>query len=128
MYSQNGIIKNQGQCNLMANPKDERINIRATPEQKETLSQAANLKHATLSSFVMQTAYEAAQAILLTQTKFALSATEWDAFCAALDSPPKQRTNLARLLNSASILEAQSESITNSKRRSTKTVRKDNAP
>jgi uncharacterized protein (DUF1778 family) len=89
----------------MINQKEERLNIRVSPKQKEVISLAAQLTHTTVSAFVVNTAYLAAEEVLTNQSEFILSKSAWDQFCAALDAPPKELPKLKKLLTEPSIFE-----------------------
>lgn len=69
--------------------KETRLSIRATEPEKKILLQAAQLQHTNISQFVLQTALDAAQAVLADQTEFRLSPKQWEAFCERLDTPAK---------------------------------------
>jgi len=68
------------------------------PLQKEVIARAANLKQTTLTNFMVEQAFQAAQQILADQVHFYLSDEKWDEFCAALDAPPKDLPRLRKLL------------------------------
>jgi uncharacterized protein (DUF1778 family) len=89
------------------NPKrrETNLNIRVTPQQKQVISQAAQLKQTTISNFVLQQAFEAAQDIVLEQRHFTLSNHEWKAFCKALDAAPRNYPKLRKLLIEPSVFD-----------------------
>jgi len=68
------------------------------PLQKEVIARAAHLKQTTLTNFMVEQAFQAAQQILADQVHFYLSDEKWDEFCAALDAPPKDLPRLRKLL------------------------------
>jgi len=68
------------------------------PLQKEVIARAANLKQTTITNFMVEQAFNAAQQVLADQVHFYLSSAKWDEFCAALDAPPKDLPRLRRLL------------------------------
>jgi uncharacterized protein (DUF1778 family) len=88
-----------------ASLKESKVQLRLRPAQKELIAQAAQLKQTTLTSFMVEHAYSAAQQVLADQVHFALSPERWDAFCAALDAPPKEIRALRRLLTEKSIFD-----------------------
>jgi len=47
------------------------------------------VRRTSLSNFMLEHAYEAAQQVLAEQVDIVLSPAEWDAFCKALDAPPR---------------------------------------
>lgn len=90
----------------MVEAKEERLNIRVTPDEKEIINQAANISNLTVSAFVLQHVYPAAQDVLVSQTQFKLSDKKWESFCAALDSAPRDLPRLRSLLTQPSPLES----------------------
>ena len=78
--------------------KTERLNLRIHRQQKEVLTQAAQMQQMTVSEFILQTACEAAHEVLAEQAHFALSDEQWETFCQALDRPPKPLPALKQLL------------------------------
>ena len=87
------------------NQKEERLNIRASVRQKEIISRAASIEEKSLSEFVLDTAYQAAQEVLAEQTHFNLPQDQWETFCAALDAPPKSIPALRALLTEPSVFD-----------------------
>lgn len=75
------------------------------PLQKEVIARAAEITQTTMTSFMVQQAFMAAQQILADQTHFYLSPAKWDEFCAALDAPPKNLPVLSRLLTQPSVFD-----------------------
>ena len=95
-----------------ASQKAVRINIRASERQKSVLKKAARLRQTTMSDFVLENAVKAAQEVIAQQkladrTHFALPKAQWEAFCAALDAPPKPKPALKKLMTEPSIFNAQ---------------------
>ena len=78
--------------------RDTKVQLRMRPLQKEVIARAANLKQTTLTNFMVEQAFQAAQQILADQVHFYLSDEKWDEFCAALDAPPKDLPWLRKLL------------------------------
>lgn len=75
------------------------------PLQKDVIARAAEITQTTMTSFMVQQAFMAAQQILADQTHFYLSPAKWDEFCAALDAPPKNLPALSRLLTQPSVFD-----------------------
>jgi len=75
------------------------------PLQKEVIARAANLKQTTITNFMVEQAFSAAQQILADQVHFYLSPEKWDEFCAALDAPPKDLPALRKLLTEPGIFD-----------------------
>ena len=85
--------------------KESRLNIRASRHQKEVIAQAARLVNTTVSTFVLHYAYEGARSVLAERSRFRLPASQWKAFCEALDAPPKDLPALRRLLKSKGVFD-----------------------
>ena len=85
--------------------KESKVQLRLRPAQKDAIQRAARLKQTTLSGFMVQHALSAAEQVLADQAHFTLSPERWDAFCAALDAPPKDIPALRRLLTEPSIFD-----------------------
>jgi uncharacterized protein (DUF1778 family) len=86
--------------------KDERLSLRATRDQKQVFEAAAKRVNQTVTSFVLQSAWDNAQRILADQQEFPLPPEVWDAFTAALDGPPVEAPRLREFLKTPSVLEA----------------------
>ncbi len=73
------------------------INIRALPEQRDLIDQAANLLGKNRSDFMLEVACERAQAVLLDQVFFNLDDEKFRQFNAMLDAPAASNPGLERL-------------------------------
>lgn len=80
-------------------PKEKRLSIRASEQEKRLLAQAARARHMNTSQFVLQTSLDAARALLIDQTEFQLAPEQWAAFCERLDAPPQTIPALRRLFD-----------------------------
>jgi uncharacterized protein (DUF1778 family) len=89
----------------VARRREERLEVRLSKTAKNTLQQAAALQRKTISAFVLDSILAAAAETLANRREFPLSTKQYDAFVAALDAPPKHKPRLAKLLNTASVLE-----------------------
>jgi uncharacterized protein (DUF1778 family) len=78
--------------------KGSKVELRLRPAQKELIARAAQVKQTTLTRFMVEQAYSAAQQVLADWADFSLSAERWEAFCAALDAPPRDIPALRALL------------------------------
>ena len=67
--------------------KEAAINLRALPEQRDLIDQAARLLGKNRSDFMLEVACERAQAVLLDQTFFRLDADRFQRFNELLDAP-----------------------------------------
>lgn len=79
------------------------------PLQKDVIARAAQLQQTTLTNFMVQHAFEAAQHILADQTHFYLTPEKWDEFAAALDAPPRNLPGLRELLGGLNIFDEAEE-------------------
>lgn len=75
------------------------------PLQKDVIARAAELKQTTMTNFMVEQAFNAAQQILADQAHFYLSPEKWDEFCAALDAPPRDLPKLRKLLTEPSVFD-----------------------
>ena len=73
------------------------INLRALPEQRDLIDQAATLLGKNRSDFMLEAACERAQSVLLDQLFFALDSDKFQQFTAMLDAPLAENAGLARL-------------------------------
>lgn len=74
------------------------INLRALPEQRDLIDQAASLLGKSRSDFMLETACQRAREVVLDQVFFALDAEKFAQFVAMLDAPPRPNPALERLL------------------------------
>ena len=82
--------------------KATKVQLRLRPDQKAVLARAAQLRQTSLSNFLLEHAYEAAQQVLAEQVDLVFPPAEWAAFCKALDAPPRPIPALRKLLTEAS--------------------------
>lgn len=87
--------------------KDTAITLRISKRQKDFLTQAARLRHTTLTNFVLEEAFHAAQDTIADQVRFSLNDAEWELFCEALDRPAISIEETRKLLIEPSILDKQ---------------------
>ena len=85
--------------------KETKVQLRMRSRQKEVIARAAELKQTTLTNFMVEHAFEAAQNILADQAHFYLSPEKWDEFCAALDAPPRILPEVCKLLTEPSVFD-----------------------
>lgn len=78
--------------------RDAAINLRAMPEQRDLIDQAASVLGKNRSDFMLEAACERAQSVLLDQVFFQLSAEKFEQFVALLDATPQPNAGLERLL------------------------------
>jgi uncharacterized protein (DUF1778 family) len=85
--------------------RSERIDIRITLSAKQLLQEAAEVRHKTLSEFVLDTAISAAEQTLADRRLFQLDAEQWAEFMEKLDAPPRSHPRLERLLQEPSVFD-----------------------
>ena len=81
-----------------ASLKEAKIQIRLQSAQKDLIARAAQLKQTTLSGFMVDHAYSAAQQVLADQIHFAVPRAKWKEFCTALDARPREIPALRQFL------------------------------
>lgn len=74
------------------------INLRARPEQRDLIDQAAAVVGQNRSDFMLEAASARAQAVLLEQVFFQLDDAAFASFHAWLDAPPAPNPGLDRLM------------------------------
>lgn len=77
--------------------RSARLGIRATPEQQSLLKRAADIRHKSLTEFVLDSACAAAEQALLDQRLIMVSGDEYAALLDLLDRPPEDNPGLQRL-------------------------------
>src|SRR5437868_2600158 len=85
--------------------KATKVQLRLRPDQRAVLARAAELRQTSLSHFVLEQAYAAAQQVLAEQVDIVMSPKEWEAFCKALDAPPRPIPALRKLLTGAGVFD-----------------------
>lgn len=78
--------------------RDAAINLRARPEQRDLIDQAATLLGKNRSDFMLEAACERARAVVLDQVFFSLDQDKFQQFTALLDAPAPPSAGLQRLL------------------------------
>jgi uncharacterized protein (DUF1778 family) len=78
--------------------RDAAINLRALPEQRDLIDQAASALGKNRSDFMLEAACERAQSVLLDQVFFSLDDEKFRQFTALLDAPVQANPGLERLL------------------------------
>lgn len=85
--------------------KLDRLNLRASEEQRAVIERGARALGRNLTDFVVSSAYEKAEHVLADQRNFALSPKRWNEFLAALDRPATRHKRLTKLMTDPSVLE-----------------------
>lgn len=78
--------------------RDAAINLRALPQQRDLIDQAAQLLGKNRSDFMLEAACDKAQSVLLDQVFFGLDEARFRQFTALLDAAPQPNPGLERLL------------------------------
>lgn len=78
--------------------RDAAINLRALPEQRDLIDQAASLLGKNRSDFMLEAACERARSVVLDQVFFSLDTEKFKQFTAMLDAPPGPNAGLDRLM------------------------------
>jgi uncharacterized protein (DUF1778 family) len=85
--------------------REDRLEVRLSSTAKNLLKLAASAEHKTVSAFVLESGLAAATEALADRREFALTAKQYQAFSAALDTPMKPKRRLEKLLKTTSVLE-----------------------
>lgn len=75
-----------------------RINLRTSPEAKALIERAAAIMGSTVSSFMLQNAYEAARRIVAERDTLVVSQEAFEAFVAACEQPSEPTQALVDLM------------------------------
>ena len=78
--------------------RDAAINLRALPQQRDLIDQAAQLMGKNRSDFMLEAACDKARSVVLDQVFFSLDEDWLQQFTAMLDAPPAPNPDLKRLL------------------------------
>ena len=81
-----------------AHATDTRINLRASPEAKALIERAAALMGTTVSSFMLQNAYDAARRVVAERDTLTLSQKAFHEFVTACEKPAKPTKALRDLM------------------------------
>ena len=82
--------------------RDVTINIRAQPNQRDLIDRAAQLQGKSRSEFMLESAYQKAQDVLLDRCFFGLGELKFKQFLALLDAAPTPNQKLNALLKTKS--------------------------
>lgn len=94
---------------LRQSTRSAKLDLRLTPDAKETLKEAAAIAHRSISEFVLESALAKANETLAERRTFVLEPERWKAFLAALDAPPCNLPRMARLLKEPGFFDSESE-------------------
>jgi uncharacterized protein (DUF1778 family) len=79
--------------------RSARLGLRATPDQEIVLRRAAEVAHKSLTDFILDAAYQAAEQTLLDQRLFMVSGSQYQALLDMLDRPAAENPGLADLFS-----------------------------
>ena len=79
--------------------RSARLGLRATPAQETVLRRAAEATHKSLTDFILDAAYQAAEQTLLDQRLFMVSGSQYQAILDMLDRPESDNPGLTDLLS-----------------------------
>lgn len=82
-----------------ASTRSARLGLRGTPEQETVLRRAAEVAHKSLTDFILDAAYQAAEQTLLDQRLFMVSGSQYQALLNMLDRPESENPGLAHLFS-----------------------------
>jgi len=84
---------------IVATARSARLGLRSTPEQEAVLRRAAEVAHKSLTDFILDAAYQAAEQTLLDQRLFMVSGSQYQALLEMLDRPESDNPGLADLFS-----------------------------
>ena len=87
-----------------ASTRSARLGLRGTPEQETVLRRAAEVAHKSLTDFILDAAYQAAEQTLLNQRLFMVSGSQYQALLDMLDRPESDNPGLAHLFSRQPVL------------------------
>ena len=76
-----------------------RLGLRATPQQEAVLRRAAEVSHKSMTDFILDSAYLAAEQTLLDQRLFLMTGSQSDALLDLLDRPEQENAGLKDLFS-----------------------------
>jgi len=82
--------------------RDVTINIRAKQNQRDLIDRAAKIQGKNRSEFMLESAYQKAQEVILYQCFFGLDEEKFQQFLALLDTPTVKNYKLQKLLTTKS--------------------------
>ncbi len=85
--------------NSSTSTRDVTINIRAKQAQRDLIDHAADIQGKSRSEFMLESAYQKAQDVLLDRCFFGLDASRFAEFIAILDAPTTANPKLQKLLS-----------------------------
>lgn len=79
--------------------RSSRLGLRATPQQEAVLRRAAEVSHKSMTDFILDTACQAAEQVLLDQRLFLVDDSQAQALLDLLDRPEQDNAGLRELFS-----------------------------
>ena len=79
--------------------RSARLGLRATPKQEAVLRRAAEVSNKSMTDFILDSAYQAAQQTLLDQRLFLVSGSQSQTLLTLLDRPARDNRGLTDLFS-----------------------------
>lgn len=79
--------------------RSSRLGLRATPQQETVIRRAAEVSHKSMTDFILDSAYQAAEQTLLDQRLFLVDSNQSQALLSLLDRPDRDNPGLQDLLS-----------------------------
>ncbi len=86
--------------------RTKRFHLSATPSEESLIRVAAERRGVSVARFIIESACEKAEAAIADTAHFVVSPSQWDAFMAALDAPPRAIPQIQRLFSEPPIAES----------------------
>jgi uncharacterized protein (DUF1778 family) len=83
---------------MLTSTKTQRVDLRISAAAKQMIQAAAQAQDKTVSEFLLDSGLASAAETLADRRLFILDDVRWAEFQAALDTPPRARPRLARLM------------------------------
>lgn len=84
---------------MTATARSARLGLRATPQQEAVLRRAAEVSHKSMTDFILDSAYQAAEQVLLDQRLFMVSGSQSQALLELLDRAEQDNAGLKDLFS-----------------------------
>jgi uncharacterized protein (DUF1778 family) len=84
---------------VTASTRSARLGLRATPQQEAVLRRAAEVVHKSMTDFILDSAYQAAQQTLLDQRLFVVDQNQAHSLLQLLDRPEQENLGLRDVLS-----------------------------
>ena len=91
-----------GSKGSVSQTRDVTINIRAKQNQRDLIDRAAEIQGKSRSEFMLESAYQKAQNVILDRIFFGLDESKFQEFVALLDAPHQRNEKLQALLTTKS--------------------------